>query len=275
MLVWTICGLVAGFLLQVTFERLFHSPYITQFLRLSSLAVRDGAVWTLFTFPFLDDSVFSVLFNCLSIYFLGREVLPYLGEKRFGLFMLGAALLAGLFWFGVHYNRPGGLMGATALSMALLALFACYQPNREITLLLFFILPVTVKPKYLAGITGAVCVAGMLAAEIPGGVYDKGIGFSAMVGGMAAGLLYFAIIHRWEWTNPDGRVQIEMPRWLRRSKKSAATEQPKFKVDVSNRADLRAEVDRILDKINSEGFGALTPEEKKLLDDAKDSLSRR
>ena len=42
-----------------------------------------------------------------------------------------------------------------------------------------------------------------------------------------------------------------------------------------NRRDLKVEVDRILDKINSEGFGALTPDEKRLLDSAKDLLSRR
>jgi hypothetical protein len=33
-------------------------------------------------------------------------------------------------------------------------------------------------------------------------------------------------------------------------------------------------VDRILDKINSHGFGSLSPEEKRLLDEAKDLLSR-
>ena len=35
-----------------------------------------------------------------------------------------------------------------------------------------------------------------------------------------------------------------------------------------------AEVDRILDKINSHGFGALTEGEKRILDEAKDLLSR-
>jgi len=33
-------------------------------------------------------------------------------------------------------------------------------------------------------------------------------------------------------------------------------------------------VDRILDKINSHGFGALTVAEKRVLDEAKDLLSR-
>ena len=35
---------------------------------------------------------------------------------------------------------------------------------------------------------------------------------------------------------------------------------------------LRAEVDRILDKINEQGFGALTEEEKRTLDRAKEDL---
>jgi hypothetical protein len=48
-----------------------------------------------------------------------------------------------------------------------------------------------------------------------------------------------------------------------------------YKVNISAPADLRLEVDRILDKINSEGFGALTDDEKRLLDEAKDLLSRR
>ena len=42
----------------------------------------------------------------------------------------------------------------------------------------------------------------------------------------------------------------------------------------TSREDIRAQVDRILDKINSQGFGALTPDEKRLLDEAKDLLSR-
>ena len=46
-------------------------------------------------------------------------------------------------------------------------------------------------------------------------------------------------------------------------------------MNITNRDDLRAEVDRILDKINSQGFGALTDEEKRVLDEARDLLSRR
>jgi hypothetical protein len=44
---------------------------------------------------------------------------------------------------------------------------------------------------------------------------------------------------------------------------------------VGDRGHLRAEVDRILDKINSQGFGSLSADEKRVLDEAKDLIGRR
>ena len=61
---------------------------------------------------------------------------------------------------------------------------------------------------------------------------------------------------------------------MRKTAKVAPTPTP-VQVEVPTREELRAEVDRILDKINSDGFGALTADEKQLLDDARDVLSRR
>ncbi len=43
----------------------------------------------------------------------------------------------------------------------------------------------------------------------------------------------------------------------------------------ASRDALRAEVDRILDKINLHGFGSLTPAEKRVLDDARQHLNHR
>ena len=62
--------------------------------------------------------------------------------------------------------------------------------------------------------------------------------------------------------------------WMKNAQKSGAPA-PSYKVNIGNRENLRAEVDRILDKINSQGFGALTAEEKRILDEARDLLSRR
>lgn len=82
---------------------------------------------------------------------------------------------------------------------------------------------------------------------------------------------YYRVAGRVDPFGASFASRIELPRWLRRRKKTAAH----FTVNLTNRDDLRAEVDRILDKINSEGFGALTDEEKRLLDEARDVLSHR
>jgi hypothetical protein len=45
-----------------------------------------------------------------------------------------------------------------------------------------------------------------------------------------------------------------------------------FKVNFSSSVDMQVEVDRILDKINEQGFGTLTEKEKQTLEKAKGLL---
>jgi membrane associated rhomboid family serine protease len=275
-LIWLVCAMVAGFLLEVVFSRALNSGAFAALSKLSSVGLSEWRLWTFLTFPFVDDSLLGVIFNSLSVYFLGRELLPLCGERRF-LGLVGvSALGAGLSWFAVNHGQAASqLYGATSISCGLLILYACLNPDREITLLLFFILPVTVKPKYLAWFVGGFSLLGMLADEILG-KRTFGIPHSAHVGAMTVALLYFMLVHRREWLTPDSHPSIQLPSWMKKkTARAAAAATPAFKVNVSNRTDLRAEVDRILDKINSEGFQSLTAEEKRILDEARDSLSRR
>ena len=48
-----------------------------------------------------------------------------------------------------------------------------------------------------------------------------------------------------------------------------------YTINLGDRGHLRAEVDRILDKINSDGFPSLSAEEKRILDEARDVITRR
>lgn len=156
--------------------------------------------------------------------------------------------------------------------LALFIVFACFHAEREVTFLLFFVLPVTVKPKIVAWILVGIEVLGYLFSELPGGRYDTGIAYSAHLGGMLVGWLYHRYLHE-----RTGTLAFRLPAWLRRSKATTTSAAGyRYKVDVTpKRKDLRAEVDRVLDKINSQGFGALTAEEKRILDEAKELLSRR
>ena len=273
-LTWILCALVAGFIVQNVFGVWLGSNSIEALFGLTFQGLRHGYVWSLLTHTLLHQSVFHLLFNGLAIFFLGRELLPLLGARRF-LGVVGAASITGAaLWLTVHYlnGHPSQLMGTGACVMALFIVFACIYAERDITFLLFYFIPITTKPKYLAWILVGLDLVGFLFSEIPGGRFDTGIAYSAHVGGILVGWIYYRFLHAAHGL--DGSPTLSMPAWLRRSPK---VKSPKPASTAGRLPDLplRAEVDRILDKINSEGFGALTEAEKRVLDEAKDLLSRR
>jgi membrane associated rhomboid family serine protease len=279
-LTWLMCGIVAGFVLQYVFGSAWLGGGVSlahQFA-LTIPGLKAGYFWTLVTHSFLHDKeyLFHVIGNLLGLYFLGRALLPLLGSKRFLGLYFGATLVGGLAWTLVHWRFGGMLLGATAAVDALLVVFACFYPNQRIEFLLFFILPVSIKPKHLALAIAALDLFGLLIYEIPGSSLPFGLAVanSAHLGGLLTGWIYFRYLHEIRWRLPSSRADVEMPRWMKKKGNVAAPE-PAYRVNLSNRNDLRVEVDRILDKINSSGFGALTAAEKRVLDEAKDSLSRR
>jgi membrane associated rhomboid family serine protease len=274
-LVWLICAIIAAFVLQ-NVPGLRDGDLLGRFFALSIPALQAGHVWTLLTYSFLHSTgnLLHLVFNLLALYFLGRELLPLLGSRRF-LGLYGAAVVVGgLFWAAANWRHGGSVIGASAGISALLIVFACFYPNQQMTFLLFFVLPVTLKPKYVAIAAVAIDLCGFLFYEVLGAVSPFGFAHSAHLGGMAVGWLYFRYVHGGEWNLLSRRSEVELPRWMRKGGKSG-TAAPVYRVDLSNRNDLRAEVDRILDKINSQGFGALTAEEKRVLDEAKHLLSQR
>jgi membrane associated rhomboid family serine protease len=95
--------------------------------------------------------------------------------------------------------------------------------------------------------------------------------FPVRFSGMLAWWVYFRFLHAGNgWDRAPG---MSLPAWLRRPKQKPVIQAPAGPAPKA-RPDLRVEVDQILDKINSQGFGALTDEEKRILDEAKDLLSR-
>ena len=272
-LTWMVCALIAAFVLQLLTSRLNLFP-LEDLLVLTPAALRHGHVWTLLTYVMMHGSVMHLLFNGLGLYLIGRELIGPLGSSRFISLCIASAVIGAGLWFGVHFNQGGLiLLGASGIVSTLFIVFACLYPEREVTFLFFFVLPVTLKPKLLAWILLGIDLIGFLFSELPGGRFDTGIAHSDHLGGMLAGWLFYRYFHA--SNGMDRAPTFELPAWLKRRKKSGEATAPKFKINLTGHANLRSEVDRILDKINSHGFGALTEQEKRLLDEAKDMLSRR
>jgi membrane associated rhomboid family serine protease len=278
-LTWLISAIVATFLLQFVFLRWFNAEdFFDSLLALTVANIKAGKVWTLLTYSFLHSTgnLLHIVGNLLGLYFLGRALQPVLGSKRLMWAYGSAVFLGGLAWLATHWMGGfGSAIGASAGVAGLFIVFACLYPNQPMTFLLFFILPVTLKPKYVAFALLAMELIGFGFYEVMGAVspFGSAIAHSAHLGGMLAGWLFFRVVQQGAWRLPSFRRDVELPRWAQKSAKTATP--TAYQVDLTRREDLRAEVDRILDKINSEGFGALTADEKRLLDDARDLLSRR
>lgn len=279
-LTWLMCAIVAGFVLQHVFYWWLGGRASIAFENAFELTVsglKQGKIWTVFTYSMLHsmDNYLHIIGNLLALFFLGRELLPLLGSRRFLILFFSGVVGGAVLWSATNWGHGGSVIGASGGVLALLTVYACLQPNQPITLLLFFILPVTLKPKWIAFAFLAIDGMGFLFYEMLGNPSPFGYAHSAHLGGMAAGWLFFRLVHQREWKQPDRVSTIELPKWFRRAKSTPAP-QPAYRVNVSapSREDLKAEVDRILDKINSQGFGSLTADEKRRLDEAKNLLSR-
>lgn len=279
-LTWLLSAVIAGSVLQFVFGFFLNSDSFLRLFALSPGGLLQGKVWTLLTFTFLHANILHLVVNALGLFLIGREIAPMLGSRGVVQFSVGASALGGLAWFATHFwaTAPATLVGASAVVAAMFVFFACVAPEREITFLLFFVLPVTLKPKIAAWIFLALSVLGFLFNELAGGALGWGgdIAHSAHLGGMLAGWLYYRFFYAnngWDRAADAGFFSRSLFR--RRAKPAAVPQTGTSPIVPTAPADLRAEVDRILDKINSHGFGALTEQEKRLLDDAKDLLSRR
>ena len=248
------------------------NPFMSNWFALSGQSFRELKVWTVISYGFLHSTAgfFHIFGNMLGLFFIGRIIEPLIGKERFLVLYLGGALLGGLVYLFFHFGDSGPVVGASAAVMAILAFFCLLYPERPITLLLFFILPVTVKPKWVFWGSLVLSIGGILFYELPGQSY---VAHSAHLGGMLAGIFYFRYMH--ERPNPFFRssrpyASVEQPAWYKRRKNKVS--EINYKVNRTDRENLQREVDKILDKINSTGFGSLTESEKETLNSAKDIL---
>ncbi len=237
-------------------------PVLEELFALSPRQLRRGFVWQPVTYMFLHAGLWHILFNLLLLWFFGREVEYFIGAKNFArLYFLGGLAGAAL-WLAFNFNTNELLMGASAAVLACVIAFATLFPEREITLLLFFFIPVTLKAKYLALIAVALDLVPILSHEV------TNVAHLAHLGGALLGYVYIKALGY----GPP-------PRWLRwwQSAKEALwpRRRPRAERPLSREEFIREQIDPILDKISREGMQSLTRRERKILESAKDLLQKQ
>lgn len=225
--------------------------------------------WTFISYMFLHQDFFHILFNMFALYWFGKLFLTYFTEKQlFGLYFFGG-LVAGLFYVIAYNFFPlfsqlsdiSILMGASGSIMAIIVATAVQSPNLEMR----FMLIGMVKLKYIAIVAVLISFFGITSSNAGGEL--------AHLGGALYGYFFIVSLRRGkDHTRNFNRLMdaisnIFKPRKLKVKHTANAGRKMSDAEYNMQKAKKMADVDRILDKIKTSGYGSLTPEEKKKLFD--------
>ncbi len=257
---WLLISNVIVYFIQLITLRM-GSP-LTSWLSLQPYEITHHfKFWQLATYQFLhsEASFFHIFFNMFTLWIFGCEVERWQGSKNFLRYYLLSGIGAGLFHILFNWNSPTPVIGASGAIYGVLVAFAVYFPDRIVTLLLFFILPVSLKAKHLvAFFVGISLFSGIV------GIFGKSdsIAHFAHLGGALVGYLML---------RGDNLMGIVIRKYRTYQHQKQFMAEQKRQQDIREKRD---EVDRILDRINEVGYDSLSDEEKKNLKKASEFLSK-
>jgi len=225
----------------------FTGGAFTRIFGLSLLSLRRGLIWQAVTYMFLHGGPVHVLLNMMILFFLGPETERFLGPRKFVLLYLLSGVLGGVGWVLIEHSPLTRCIGASGAVFGVLGAFAALFPQQPLTVLLFFIVPVTVRAWVLAAVLGLIELLFLLS---PG---SGNVAYAAHLAGGLAGYFYALGLVR----GTPGAGGGLLGRFFGRR---AGTEDPE-------------RMDRLLDKIANQGLASLTRREREWLDRA--SRARR
>lgn len=276
---WLVCAIAGAFALQFASEFSFFSAAngLPGQFTLSVDALASGRLWAPLTFWLLHSTsnLFHVGLVLLGVHLMGRELTGQLGTRHFvGVF--SASLLGGaLLWTAFNWRPSGELFGATAALYGLLTVLALLQPGREVSVLLFFFFPVRFRLRHLACAALLVDAVVLFFVEILRQPLPFTYAASSHLGGMLAGWTYFRFLQAAPRPSKR-RLRANLPKFALAEATRTQSGRPALAGTApgGSSGDLRVQVDRVLDKISSQGLGALTSEERKILEAAKNQLKK-
>ncbi|MBR9988799.1 MAG: rhomboid family intramembrane serine protease [Gemmatimonadetes bacterium] len=223
--------------------------------------------WTVITYMFAHGGGWHIFLNMLVLFFFGPPLEQRWGSSEFLKYYflcgLGGAALSFVF------APMSPIIGASAAVYGVMLAFAMFWPDSPIYI--WGILPV--KAKYLVLFMAVVSVMSMF-----GSGRGDNIAHAAHLGGFAAGFLYLRL------GSPGGGMGGLRKMMNRRKLKVVSRDDDSARRPAAptrtatsrgrgnaEEEKLLDELDRVLEKISTQGMSSLSPQERKLLDE----VSRR
>ncbi len=251
---------IAVFIAQSIAERMFGIELVYGLFALSApMFIGHGFLWQIVTYMFLHGNLMHILMNMFMLFFLGPETERMLGPRRFAMLYFGCGIIAGLGWLLISGRHGHPCVGASGALFGVLGAFAAMFPERRITLLLFFVLPITMTARMMALGLGLIAFLSMMAADGAGG-----IAHAAHLFGGVCGYFYGLKAARDAFYGRDyARSDGGFSRWFADAR--ANWRRRKLRVE---QGPTEEDVNRVLDKMLVSGFESLSKGERDTLDKA-------
>ncbi|AKD57976.1 rhomboid family intramembrane serine protease [Spirosoma radiotolerans] len=232
--------------------------------------------WTLFTYFFTHEEIFHILYNMLFLYWFGRLIDEYLGNRRLmGLYIMGG-IAGGLLYLAMYTLVPffqaqadtARMLGASAAAFSVAVGAATLLPNYTFHLLFFG----PVRIKYIVFFFIILSVAQSAGTNAGGNL--------AHLGGAFMGFAYVKLLQNgtdlgrpiyWladGWSNllrPKPAVKVSYRQRSNANTQASTYASPSGSTASTASTPDQDEVDTILDKISRSGYESLTREEKQKL----------
>ena len=214
--------------------------------------------WGVITYMFVHGGFWHLFFNLLGLFFFGPPIEERWGSKEFIKYYLICGLGGAALSFVFAFNSA--VVGASAAVYGVMLAFAMLYPDMPIYIWGIF----PVKAKWLV-----IGLAALSFFSAFGGSGD-GVAHFAHLGGFAAGFLYIKL------DSATGNPLQKLQRMASRRRMKVIPGEGLQKRDEPPRprrreSEVLDEVDKVLDKISTQGMASLTESERKLLDE----VSRR
>jgi len=240
------------FTLLLSFTKLFEG-FVYTFSVVPKLLTHRLYLWQFITYMFLHSvyNPFHIIINMLMLFFLGRHVEASIGRTGFLKLYFAAGVGAALIHVLTGISSQVPMLGASGAVFGVMMAFAMLAPERPVTLLLWFVFPVTVKAKYL--------VLGFAIIEFLSVRAGGNVAHWAHLGGLLFGYIFMKAKYKLPlpWRLPW------MPRFQIRIK--GDREQANKYRPMDDYSFISEEVDPILEKISRQGMRSLTRKERQIL----------
>ena len=215
-----------------------------------SLVWNKFKIWQLFTYLFIHGGIFHIFFNMFVLWMFGKDLESQWGKMEFLLFYFVCGIGAGLITVLFSVNSIVPIVGASGAIYGLLLAYGFTYPNQMVYMYGLFPL----KVKYMVLGLGAIAFFASLSTS------QSNVSHITHLSGMIIGLIFIYFNLNWK--------VIKL--WYIRMRLKGLSQQP-AKQD-NEEAQMKKQVDKILDKLNDSGWDSLTEQEENYLTQASKRL---